>query len=138
MIHYRLRCSGSHSFEGWFRDSTTFEAQAAAGEISCPTCNDTHVDRAPMAPRVAKSNDRPSLPAPDPAVLREMLRSIRRSVEANCEHVGAQFAEEARKIHYGETEARNIYGGATADEVSGLIDEGIEFQQIPWIPESDA
>jgi len=138
MIHYQLRCSGGHGFEGWFRDSTTFERQAAGGEISCPVCNDARIDRAPMAPRVAKAQESAQLPAPSPAVMRELLRKMRQTVEANCEHVGDRFAEEARKIHYGEAEARGIYGGATPEEVSGLSEEGIEVQQIPWVSDGDA
>lgn len=138
MIHYQLRCRANHSFEGWFRDSATFEKQAAAREIACPSCDDTDIDRAPMAPRLVKSQDLAQSPAPSPAAVREFLKSVRRTVEANGENVGDRFAEEARKIHYGETEARNIYGGATAEEATGLKEEGIEFGQIPWIPDGDA
>jgi hypothetical protein len=136
MIHYQLRCSGGHGFEGWFRDSDTFEKQAVAGEIGCPVCQDTNVDRAPMAPRVAKQPS--EKPVPSPAAVREALRNLRRAVESNCEHVGDRFAEEARKIHYGETEARNIYGGTTMEEAAALSEEGISFGRIPWVPDTDA
>ena len=135
MIHYQLKCQAGHGFEGWVRNSDTYEKQAAAGEIACPVCNDTKVDRAPMAPRVVKSQA-PAVPSP--AQVREALRTLRRAVEVNCEHVGDRFAEEARKIHYGETEARGIYGAATPEEATALKEEGIEFGQIPWLPESDA
>ncbi len=135
MIHYQLKCQAAHGFEGWFRNSDTFEKQAASGEIACPVCNDTKVDRAPMAPMVAKSQ---AQEMPSPVRVREALRTLRRAVEGSCEHVGDRFAEEARKIHYGETEARGIYGGATAEEATALREEGIEFGQIPWISESDA
>ena len=72
MIHYQLRCRANHSFEGWFRDSATFEKQAAAREIACPSCDGTDIDRAPMAPRLAKSQDL-AQSAPNPAAVREFL-----------------------------------------------------------------
>ncbi len=135
MIHYQLRCGSGHGFEGWFRDSNTFESQAALGEIACPTCQDTRIDRAPMAPRVVSSSKEV---APTPAEVRQALRALRKAVEGNCDNVGDRFAEEARKIHYGETEPRGIYGDTSPEEATALREEGIEFGQLPWIAESDA
>ena len=73
-----------------------------------------------------------------PAELRAMLRHMRTEVEKNCDYVGADFAEEARKIHHGETEARGIFGEATEDEAEALREEGIDIARIPWVPPSDA
>jgi hypothetical protein len=136
MILFTLRCAAAHEFEGWFRDGATYEKQAAAGEIACPDCGDTKVEKALMAPRVMKAAEKP--PAPSPAQIRAALVEMRRQVEKSCDYVGPRFAEEARKIHYGETEAKGIYGESTADEAKELADEGIAFGRIPWIPLSDA
>jgi hypothetical protein len=136
MIHFALKCAADHQFEGWFRDGGTFERQAAAGEIACPHCGDSRIEKAIMAPRLARSSATEK--RPDPAKLKEALRALRKHVEMNFEHVGPRFAEEARKIHQGEVDARNIYGEATPEEARALADEGIEFGRIPWVPPSDA
>jgi hypothetical protein len=97
-----------------------------------------------MAPRVAKSRDGepPAKPAapPNPEAVKymQMLGELRKKIEDNCDYVGPQFPEEARKIHYGETEARNIYGEATPEEAEKLADEGVEFGKVPWVPRGDA
>ena len=128
MILYSLRCGKEHEFEGWFRDAAGYDAQAAAGAVECPKCGDTGIVKAPMAPKIAVSRQ----PNPEAKIRRE-LKQLRRYVERNCDHVGGQFAEEARKIHYGEIEKRDIYGAATDSEARELRDEGIAFGRIPWI-----
>jgi hypothetical protein len=133
MILFSLRCSADHEFEAWFRDGTAYEAQAAAGEIACPQCGDSDVEKAPMAPRLARSKSEPS-----PADIRRMLQQVRKHVEANCEYVGDKFADEARKIHKGEGDKRGIYGEATDAEHRELTEEGIEVQRVPWVPPNDA
>ena len=136
MILFALRCAADHEFEGWFRDGATFDRQSAGGKISCPQCGDTSVTKAPMAPRVARS--RSAGAAPSPAELRKALQELRRHVETNCDYVGERFAEEARRIHYGESDPRGIYGEASADDAKDLADEGIEVSRIPWVPPTDA
>jgi hypothetical protein len=136
MILFALRCRAGHEFEGWFRDSGAFGAQLAAAEIACPHCGDTAVEKAVMAPRLGRSRE-PSPPAADPAQMRKALAELRRQVEAHCDYVGPRFAEEARRIHYGETDPRGIYGEASREESQALVDEGIRFGQIPWIPYTD-
>jgi hypothetical protein len=149
MILYELCCSGDHAFEGWFKDSATFEEQAAAGEILCPVCGNASVARAPMAPRIAKGGgDRGGEPDPSSgprtytntqaSEMRRMLTELRNHVEENSDFVGDKFAEEARKIHYGETEERNIYGEATEDQAEELTEEGIKVGRIPWLPRTDS
>ena len=132
MILYDLRCKQDHGFEGWFRDSKAYESQRRSGRVVCPICGDKKVRKAPMAPRLAKSatggSDAEALVA---------LRQMRQQVEANCDYVGERFAEEARKIHYGETEKRGIYGEATETDSKELADEGIEVGRIPWVPLAD-
>jgi hypothetical protein len=134
MILFALRCTQGHEFEGWFRDSSGFEAQLEAAEIACPHCGETTVEKAVMAPRVGRPR------AAKPAALAEMrkaLTELRRQVETHCDYVGPRFAEEARRIHYGETDPRGIYGEASREESRALADEGISFGQIPWIPHTD-
>src|SRR5579883_1236300 len=138
MILFKLKCGAEHEFETWFRDGAAYERQAARALISCPECGDTRIEKAPMAPRVARSAEAAKQAPPSPEQLRRMLQQLRRHVEANCDYVGERFAEEARRIHHGESEARGIYGEATDDESRELADEGIEVARIPWVPASDA
>jgi hypothetical protein len=135
MILFALRCAAEHEFEGWFRNGAAFETQSAAGEIACPVCGGSEVSKAPMAPRVGRSR---AEAAPSPEQLRKALTELRAQVEANCDYVGERFAEEARRIHYGETDKRSIYGEASADDAKSLNDEGIEFARIPWPSRTDA
>ena len=137
MILFKLRCAAEHEFEAWFRDGAAYERQAGRGEIACPDCGNSVIEKAPMAPRVARQDRTPATP-PSPAQLRHMLQAVRRHVETSCENVGDRFAEEARAIHRGETEARGIYGDATQDESQALADEGIEVARIPWVAPNDA
>lgn len=142
MILYELRCSADHGFEAWFKDGATYDRQAEAGEIVCPVCGDTHVGKALMAPRLAKGRVEGEAPVAETdgeAVrMREALTQLRQQVETNCDYVGDRFAEEARKIHYGETGRRNIYGEATDDQARELVDEGIKVGRIPWLPRTDS
>jgi hypothetical protein len=140
MIVYQLRCGNDHEFEAWFRDSGTYEEQASAGDVVCPFCANTKVSKAVMAPNIATRKSGPS----DAQVNRDEERArevaekileavgeIRRHVEDNCDDVGDKFAEEARRIHYGESEERGIYGSATEEEADELVEEGVEFYRLP-------
>jgi hypothetical protein len=160
MILYNLRCEKDHLFETWFRDSAAYDAQAAAGDIQCPVCGSAKVEKAIMAPRVAKSAGRIRSVSVDTtektpataemgvtgttakavreveqsAKLRRTLLELRRQVEENFDYVGPKFAEEARKIHYGETEERAIYGETSDAEAEALEEEGVGVRRIPWLP----
>lgn len=155
MIHYQLCCAGDHAFDGWFRDSAAFDAQAKAGLLSCPSCGEANVRRALMAPVVGKQRAAAgpvevakAMAAPEPGQavaaggslpdgMRAMLQRMRAEVEKRCDYVGPRFADEARRIHNGEGEARGIYGEATPDEAERLADDGIEVARIPWVPRAD-
>ncbi len=152
MIHYQLRCEQAHEFDGWFADSAGFEFQAARGLVECPTCGSVKVERALMAPAVPKKGRPPrktrkpaSAEAPPVAIggekvpdqVRAMLQRLRDEVERNCDYVGDAFADEARKIHTGESEARGIYGESTPEEAEALAEDGIEISRIPWVPRAD-
>jgi hypothetical protein len=134
MILFRLKCASDHEFEGWFRDNDAFDRQQANGDLACPVCGDKSVDKALMAPRLGRSDKQ----APSPAEMRRALQELRKQVETHCDYVGPGFAEEARKIHRGETPVRGIYGEATQGESRALADEGIEVACIPWVPPNDA
>ena len=141
MIRYNLVCSAGHDFESWFRDAGAFDKASAAHTLACPACGSEDVRKALMAPSVSTARSREAaalkVAAPDPrqVVMREMLKKVREHVEANADYVGDRFAEEARKIHYEEVEARGIYGEASPDEARALIEEGIEFHPLPVLPE---
>ncbi len=134
MILFELRCANDHHFEGWFKDNAAFDSQAAANEIACPHCGNTQVAKAIMAPRISKATGQ-SLDAVELAgEVRRALTELRQHVETQCDYVGGGFAEEARKIHYGEAESRPIYGEASPDQARELQEEGVAIQQIPWLP----
>lgn len=152
MIHYQLRCDQAHEFDGWFADSAGFDRQSALGLVECPRCGTTKVERALMAPAVPKKGRPPrktrkpaNTEAPPVAIggekvpdqVRAMLQRLRDEVERNCDYVGDAFADEARKIHNGESEARGIYGESTPEEARALAEDGIEVSQIPWVPRAD-
>lgn len=141
MIVFSLQCSREHRFEGWFKDAKAFESQRRARKVACPTCGDARVAKVPAAANLATGAARERAEgeaARRAKALRAALVEVHRHVAATCEDVGPRFAEEARKIHYGETEARNIHGEATRDEAIELADEGVPFGCIPKLPESDA
>jgi hypothetical protein len=140
VINYSLQCSQGHRFEAWFKSAAAYDEQQARGIVSCAQCGDQHVVKAPMAPAVART-DTARVPLTsahsDAARFRQMLRDYRRKVMAEAENVGDRFAEEARKIHFEETEARGIYGEATRDEVAALLEDGIDFLPLPDVGEDN-
>jgi hypothetical protein len=144
MIHYDLICDKGHAFDGWFRNSAAYDEQAEKGLVSCTVCGSVKVEKQLMAPGIPmKSNRRDSTPHkmvagpvdPRLAAMMEVVREIRKHVEANAEYVGDRFAEEARKIHYEEAEHRGIYGEASPGEAKALIEEGIAVHPLPRLPE---
>jgi hypothetical protein len=135
MILFDLRCKDGHAFEAWFRDSAAYEDQAAAGDLACPVCGSAEVSKALMAPAV---NSRPKIDAASAAEAMRLWRRVQNHIEKNFDHVGPRFAEEARKIHHGESDKRSIFGEATKAEAKELRDEGIDVNQIPWLPRHDA
>lgn len=144
MILYQLRCSLGHEFEAWFKDSAAYDEQAAAGHVSCPTCGDASVCKAPMAPGVisSKSATQTSRESEHRAqeVAQQILQAVnklREHVEENCDYVGDQFADEARRIHAGKAEERGIYGEASDEETEELQEEGIDVFRLPGAPRRD-
>ena len=156
MIRFLLQCDKEHSFEGWFASNDAFDDQVKRGLLDCPSCGSTKIEKALMAPNVRTSRkaaqieatpeiaEVPSaaIAAPEPVVLApqqtEMLAKLQelsRKVRANTENVGKNFAEEARKIHFGEVKPRAIYGEATSDDVQSLIEDGVAIAPLAPLPE---
>ena len=158
MIRYALRCARGHDFESWFQSSGAYESQRKRALVACPVCDSTKVEKAIMAPRVARKNKSRAAPepiaAPEPVAApaddtapaslvmapqeRELvakLRQLRDHVLKNADNVGSKFPDEARKIHYGDAEHRAIYGEATIEEARALIEEGVEVAPLPVLPD---
>jgi hypothetical protein len=167
MILYELRCGAGHGFEAWFRNSDTYDLQQAERQITCPVCGGGDVSKAPMAPRIGRSGrrgpdvERPSqeIAVPDPApsppaeaptrhftaedhekmrVVMGKIAELNKHIASTCDYVGKSFADEARKIHYGEAPGRGIYGEASPDEAAELRDEGIAVASLPWLRRTDS
>jgi hypothetical protein len=131
MIAFDLECSKGHIFEGWFENLRSFEEQSAKKLISCPYCNDTGV-RKVISPVAMKTSSRPDERKDTDAIDYERLaRGLVDYINKNFEDVGADFAREALKMHYGVSEKKNIKGSATAEEEKMLKEEKIEFFKIP-------
>ena len=134
MITFALRCEPEgHAFDGWFRSSADFESQNERHLVGCPVCGTTAVEKALMRPAV--SGTRREASAPDPAKMMAALQQMTREARAKADYVGPGFAEEARRIHYGEVQPRQIYGEASPPEVKGLVEEGIAVLPLPPLPE---
>ena len=157
MIRYALACAKGHAFESWFPNSAAYDKQAKRGLVTCPVCGDSKVEKAIMAPKLSGTRRRgkASLPVaaldapapPNPATapvammspqeseLRQKLKELREHLTQNADYVGTKFPEEARKMHYGETEHRSIYGEASAEDAKELHEEGIAFHPLPVLPD---
>jgi hypothetical protein len=156
MIRYTLVCDREHNFESWFANSAAYDKQAKRGLVTCPICGSSKVDKAIMAPRLARSGKPidvppapPAAPVPAPAdtpapvammspqerEFRGKLKELRDHLTRNAENVGRKFPDEARKMHYGEIEHRSIYGEASPQEAKDLHEEGIEFHPLPVLPD---
>ncbi len=167
MIVFDLKCRSGHQFEAWFSNAAGFERLKKAGHVACSVCGSTKVEKALNASNISPSKGKsvavkqpdtapsaeeaprqaaltgPGSYANDPAAgkvgeLMKQLAEIRGQIEKNCDYVGGRFADEARKIHYGETPKRNIYGEASDGDAKQLADEGVEFSRIPWAPRRDS
>lgn len=137
MIRYALICEHDHGFEAWFGSSSDYDDQSARGLVECPVCASTSVTKQIMAPSVAGTKK--TAPAGDVAAkmqtfMMEAAREVRAHVEQNFDYVGDAFAREARDIHEGRSEKREIYGEATAAEVKKLKDDGVPCAPLPSLP----
>ena len=138
MIRFTLICDRDHEFEGWFRNNDDFDTQQTRGLVDCPRCGSRKVGKALMAPAISTGRKKETMTlamsAEQRATLAQM-KALAEKMRENADYVGDKFAEEARKIHFGEADPRGIYGEATADEARGLLDDGVEFMPIPVFPD---
>ena len=143
MIRYTLKCGAGHGFDSWFADAAAYEALARAGQLACPVCGQTSVEKALMAPAVAQPRSRSAeaeaeAPAPDLRApgsdLEAKLAALRQHVEANSEYVGVNFVAEARRMHEGEAPERSIHGEAKPEEARKLLEDGIPVAPLPFLP----
>jgi len=142
---FNLQCSAHHLFEGWFASEDDYASQVERGLLECPLCSDKTIHKLPSAPRLnfgaveasqaAASTEKQPVVAGDPAqALQAAYLQLARRIVSETEDVGERFAEEARKIHYGETEERGIRGQASREETEALMEEGIAVMPLP-LPE---
>jgi hypothetical protein len=138
LIRFSLVCDSAHEFEAWFRSSDDFETQKKRGFVDCPSCGSHKVEKALMAPAVSTGRKKEKVALAMGEEQRRVMAQMKAMAEkmrANADYVGDKFAEEARKIHFGEADQRGIYGEATLDEAKGLAEDGVEFMPIPVFPE---
>jgi hypothetical protein len=147
MIKYALICEQRHGFESWFASSAAYDKQAKRGLVNCPACGSSKVEKALMAPRLSgtrkgrqRAAETPTATSvamltPQEQELRAKLKEVRKHITKNADYVGQKFPEEARKMHYGETEHRSIYGEASLETAKELHDEGIELHPLPVLPD---
>ncbi len=144
MIRYGLICDKGHEFDGWFSDSAAYDKQRKRGFVECTHCGSGKIEKQIMAPNIGAKGNRKSgehqgvmTPPTDPRMqaMIKVMREMRDLVEKTAENVGDKFADEARKIHYNESEKRGIYGSATAEDAISLVEEGIEVMPLPRLPE---
>jgi hypothetical protein len=138
MIRFSLVCDNGHEFEGWFRSNDDFDTQARRGLVECHACGSSKVSKALMAPAVSTGRKREKMALAAGEEQRRMLAQLKEMTDklrSDADYVGDRFAEEARKIHFGEGEKRGIYGEATPEEARGLAEDGVEFMPLPVFPE---
>lgn len=138
MIRYSLSCDHDHDFDGWFRSGEDYETQRKRGLVTCPHCGSHKVEKQLMAPNVSTGRAKEKVAMALGDHRREMmaqLHALAAKLRENSDYVGDRFAEEARKIHFGETEERGIHGEASIEEVRDLLDDGIGVMPLPPLPE---
>lgn len=133
MIRYSLSCKSDHRFDSWFASAAAYDSLRAAGQVACPVCGATEIEKALMAPAVAHGEAAPDLRAPKTEV-EQALAAMRRHVEENSDYVGLNFVAEARKMHLGEVPERSIYGEARPEEARALLEEGVPVAPLPFMP----
>ena len=143
MILFDLQCEKDHKFECWFASSANYEKQLKNKMIICPYCNSTEIKKSLMAPNIntkntsknSKKSNKQNLAQNN---LEKQIKKFKKYIEQNTDNVGKNFAEEARKIYYGEAKSRPIRGESTKKEAQELTQEGIPFSQLPWHSKEDA
>ena len=137
MIKYNLICNCGKTFESWFSSSNEFDSLCKKKLIQCIYCESTHVKKTLMAPSLTRKSNEILRKTKLEKNIKKQLINFRKYIEKNCKNVGKRFTQEARSIHYDKKTSQGIYGRATPEETSELLEEGIEVASIPWIDESE-
>ena len=143
MILFDLKCDKGHVFECWFASNANYEKQSKNKMIACPYCDSKNIEKSLMAPninikRISKNNIKDNKVIENQKSLENRIKKFKKYIEKNTDNVGKNFAEEARKIYYGETKRRPIRGESTEKETQELVEEGIPFSRLPWQSKEDA
>ena len=137
MIKYNLACECGKNFESWFSSSAEFDSLCKKKLVKCIYCNSSSITKSVMAPNLASKSNKISKKTKIEKDVRKQLVNFRKYIEKNCEYVGNNFPQEARSIHYDKKSSQGIYGKATSEETSELLEEGIEVATIPWVDKSE-
>ena len=137
MIKYNLKCECGETFESWFLNSNEFDSLNKKKLIKCIYCESSVIKKSVMAPNLSSKSNKISVKTKEERNIKKHLLNFRKYIENNCRNVGENFTREARSIHYDKKTSKGIYGMATAEETSELLDEGIEVATIPWVEKSE-
>ena len=137
MIKYNLTCECGEMFESWFINSSEFDSLRKKKLIKCIYCESSLVKKSVMSPNLSSKSNKISKKTKLEKNIKRQLLDFRKYVEKNCKNVGEDFSREARSIHYEKKNSRGIYGKATPEETSELIEEGIDIVTIPWVDKSE-
>ena len=137
MIKYNLICNCGKTFESWFSSSSEFDSLCKKKIVKCIYCNSSLVKKTVMAPSLASKSNKILKKTKLEKDIKKQLLDFRKYIEKNCKNVGENFSREARSIHYDKKTSQGIYGRATPEETSELLEEGIEVATIPWVDKSE-
>ena len=137
MIKYNLICKCGKTFESWFLGSSEYDSLSKKKLIKCIYCESTSIKKSVMSPNLPAQSSKLSKKNKFEKNIKKQLIDLRRYIEKNCKNVGENFSREARSIHYDKKNSQGIYGKATQEETSELLEEGIEVSTIPWIDKSE-
>ena len=137
MIKYNLKCKCGATFESWFLGSNEFDSLSKKKLIKCIYCESSAIKKSVMAPNLSSKSNKISKKTKLEKNIKKQLFDFRKYIEKNCKNVGADFTREARNIHYDKKSSKGIYGKATPEETSELLEEGIEVTTIPWVDKSE-
>ena len=133
MIKYNLTCKCGGTFESWFLSSSEFDSLCKKKLIKCMYCESSLIKKSVMSPNLSRKSNKIYKKTKLEKNIKRQLLNFRKYIETNCKNVGENFSREARSIHYGKKTSQGIYGKATSEETSELIEEGIEVLTIPWV-----
>ena len=137
MIKYNLKCKCGVTFESWFLGSNEFDSLSKKKLIKCIYCESSAIKKSVMAPNLSSKSNKIFKKTKLEKNIKKQLFDFRKYIEKNCKNVGENFTREARNIHYDKKSSRGIYGKATPEETSELLEEGIEVTTIPWVNKSE-